>query len=139
MRDKDSQLIYEAYLIQEDWETTKLDKLQMLLDIVGIEPSVGTAADIINSIISAARAIADKDRRKEHIVNMIISLVSMIPAADVVKLVKKPYRKAAVKGMRYIKNTGKQAKQDRAIHSAKGLTSHDEAPETHSQTQAFSV
>lgn len=83
-----------------------LDKVQTALDVAGIEPTVGTAADGANTIISLLRAAAaeEKDIKKKHLINAGISAVSMIPFADVVKLLKlKPARKLAVKGARAAK------------------------------------
>ncbi len=74
MNDKDSQLIYEVYLGE-----SKLDKLQLALDVAGIEPTVGTAADIANAVISglrlgAAAARKDGDAAKEHAIMLVYLL-----------------------------------------------------------------
>ena len=44
---------FKEYYIEE--ESSKLDKLQLALDVAGIEPTVGTVADGTNAIISALR------------------------------------------------------------------------------------
>jgi len=83
-----------------------LDKIQTALDVAGIEPTVGTAADGANAVISLLRAAAadEKDGKKKHLINAGISAVSMVPFADVVKIFKfKPARKLAVKGARAVK------------------------------------
>jgi len=83
-----------------------LDKVQAALDVAGIEPTIGTAADGANAVISLLRAAAadEKDSKKKHLINAGISAVSMVPFADVIKIFKaKPVRKLAVKGARTIK------------------------------------
>jgi len=89
-----------------------LNTLQGALDIAGIEPTIGTAADGANTVISLLRAAAadEKDQQKKHMINAGISAVSMIPFADVIKLLKlrkvsKPATKLAVKGARGLKKT----------------------------------
>lgn len=120
MTSKELQLLSESYdrVVIE----SKLDQLQTVLDAIGLEPTVGTGADIANAIISGARAIGDKDKRKEHLANMAISLVSTIPFADVVKLAKKPYRNAILKGAKAVKNIGKEAHTTRGMQATQSLT-----------------
>jgi len=112
----DQQLLAEAYtevslkeisLLQEK----AIDKIQTALDIVGLEPTVGSVADGANSIISFLRAAAskEKDKRNEHLINAGISAISLIPFADVIKLLKlrklsKPATKAGIGGARALKN-----------------------------------
>ena len=84
----------------------KLDTVQVALDVAGIEPTVGTAADGTNAVISLLRAAAadERDSKKKHLINAGISAISMVPFADVVKIFKfKPARKLAVKGARAAK------------------------------------
>ena len=79
----------EYYIIREGW----LDKLQVALDVIGFEPTVGTAADASNSVISALRSAAaiarrDGDTAKQHAIDAGISAISMIPFGDVAKIAK---------------------------------------------------
>ena len=128
----DNQLIYEAYL-----KESKLDKLQLALDVAGVEPSVGTVADIANAVISglrlgAAASRKDGDSAKEHAINAGISVVSLIPFADVVKVVKlRKLRKPVLHAAKYAKGAGKSAKAARAAASGDKLTGrvqHDGPP-----------
>lgn len=83
-----------------------VDGLQYALDILGIEPTIGTVADATNSIISILRAALEKetDNKKKHLLNAAISAVSMIPFGDLVKLIKlRVLRKPAVKLAKFIK------------------------------------
>jgi len=83
-------------------KTQGIDKVQVALDIIGLEQTVGWVADGTNSVISLFRALADreKDATKKHLFNAAISAVSMIPFADVVKLLK--LRKFPVVAKTYI-------------------------------------
>jgi len=67
-----------------------IDKLQAALDVAGLEPTIGTGADAVNTAISALRAIAAKepDDRNKHIINAGISAISLIPFGDVAKMLK---------------------------------------------------
>ncbi len=71
-------------------ESNAINSLQSALDIAGFEPTVGSAADATNVVISGLRAALAKepDERKRHIINAGISAVSLIPFADIVKLLK---------------------------------------------------
>ena len=112
----DQQLLAEAYTEVSLRELTiveekAIDKIQTALDIVGLEPTFGSIADGTNSIISLLRAAASKetDKRKEHLINAGISAISLIPFADVIKLLKlrkvgKTATKAGVRGARALKN-----------------------------------
>jgi hypothetical protein len=90
-----------------------INALQAALDIIGFEPTVGTFADGANVIISGLRAGLSKttDERKKHIINAGISAISLIPFADIIKVLKlrkaKPIARAAVAGARQIKKFGK--------------------------------
>jgi hypothetical protein len=100
-------------LIQE----AAIDKLQTALDIVGFEPTVGTVADATNAVISGLRAALakEKDLKKKHLINMGISATSLIPFADVIKILKlrklgkKPTR-LAISGARAIKSSAETKK-----------------------------
>ena len=100
----------QFYYLEEE---SKLDQLQTALDVAGFEPTVGTTADAANTIISGLRAAMSKesDERKKHIINAGISALSLIPFADLIKLLKlrkfKPAAKLAVQGARGLKAYGK--------------------------------
>jgi len=101
-------------------EQSKIDQVQAALDIAGFEPTVGTTADAANTLISGLRAALAKepDERKKHIINAGISAISLIPFADVIKVLKlrkfRPAAKLAVKGARNLQTYGKtQQAQDR--------------------------
>ena len=121
---------FKEYYIEE--KSSKLDKLQLALDVAGIEPTVGTVADGTNAIISALRlasaaARKDKDAAKEHAINAGISVVSLIPFGDIVKLAKlRKLRKPLVKGAKQVKQAGLAAKADRAAHSGAQLVGNEE-------------
>lgn len=97
-------------------EQINLDTIQSALDIAGLEPTIGTGADIANTIISGLRAAFSKtsDERKKHILNAAISGVSILPFGDIMKLLKlrksKKVSKLAIRGARGLKSMGK-AKQ----------------------------
>lgn len=103
----------EYYQINEQ---VNLDTIQTALDIAGVEPTIGTGADIANTVISGLRAAFSKtsDARKKHIINAAISGVSILPFADIIKLLKlrksKEVADLAIKGARGLRSMGK-AKQ----------------------------
>ena len=90
MKKGDLQLIAERYEAVIVTESNAIDKLQGALDIIGFEPTLGTAADASNTVISGLRAALAKepDERKRHIINAGISAVSLLPFADVIKVLK---------------------------------------------------
>ena len=95
-------------------EQSKLDQIQTALDVAGFEPTVGTTADAANTIISGLRAALAKEpnERKKHVINAGISAISLIPFADVIKVLKlrkagKPLTKLAIQGARGLKTYGK--------------------------------
>lgn len=112
---KNENLSFQDYYFLTENSTT-VDKIQTALDVAGFEPTLGTAADAANTIISGLRAALSKepDERKKHIINAGISAISMIPFADVIKILKlrkfRPFAKLAVKGARNLKNTSKTMK-----------------------------
>ncbi len=135
----DLNLIAEQYdvVCEERRKRNAVDNLQTALDVLGLDPimGVGPAADTVNVVISALRsglALAKKenDIAKEHIINAGISAISLIPFADVIKILKfrklgklkRPATKLAVKGGRALKSYGKQQKLDR-IAAAKSQKS----------------
>ena len=88
-----------------------LNVIQAALDVAGIEPTVGTAADGVNTVISLLRAAATKetDQRKKHLINAGISAISLVPLGDAAKLLKlRKAPKALTKG--FIK-TGQGARK----------------------------
>lgn len=96
----------------------RLDTIQAALDIAGFEPSIGTGADVINVIISGLRAAASKesDERKRHLLNAGISAISLVPFADVIKIIKlkhisRPLTRAAIRGARASRAYAKSIKQ----------------------------
>ena len=105
----------EHYIIKESW----LDKLQVALDLIGFEPTVGTAADAANSVLSALRSAAaiarrDGDSAKQHAIDAGISAISMVPFGDVAKIAKlRKFRKPAVKAARMAKTQGQQIQHQR--------------------------
>jgi len=77
----------EYYILKEGW----LNKIQVALDVIGFEPTVGTAADFINAALSALRAAGaaarlDGKASLEHIIDSGISAISMIPFGDIAKI-----------------------------------------------------
>ena len=101
----------------EEEEESKLTRfanmVQGALDIAGLEPTIGTAADATNAIISTLRAAIAKEpnMRKKHMMNAGISAVSMLPFADVAKLAKlRSIRKPLTKGLKAVKGYAKKQK-----------------------------
>ncbi len=115
----------EYYIVKEGW----LDKLQAALDVIGFEPTIGTAADAGNAAISALRSAAaiarkDGDTAKQHAIDAGISAISMIPFADVVKIAKlRKFRKPAAKLARVAKTQGKNIQTQRRQQSAQQIAS----------------
>lgn len=87
--------------------TDVADKIQVALDVAGLSPELfGTSADAANVAISLLRAARaeDKDTRNQHLINAGISAISLVPFADVVKLLKnRTARRAALHIARYTK------------------------------------
>ena len=80
-------------LAAKDFQTSNLDKLQVALDIIGIEPSVGSLADGANAVISTLRAAwelisGNFSQSTSHAIDAGISAISLIPGADFIKLLK---------------------------------------------------
>jgi GH24 family phage-related lysozyme (muramidase) len=83
-----------------------IDGIQYALDIAGLEPTFGTAADATNVVISLLRAALAKEKNesKKHLLNSAISAVSIIPFGDLAKLIKiRLIRKPAVKLLKFAK------------------------------------
>ena len=119
------QQMFENILVKESW----LDKLQVALDVIGFEPTIGTATDASNSVISALRSAAaiarrDGDTAKQHAIDAGISAISMIPFGDVAKIAKlRKFRKPAVKAARLAKDAGKGIQTRRRRQSAQHIAS----------------
>jgi hypothetical protein len=108
MRDVDTIILENLYnkilnrdeIISEDSQDL-VNILQTALDIAGLEPTIGTGADALNSIISGLRAASSKtsDEKNKHLINAGISAISMIPLGDVAKFLKyRPTKKLTVNG-----------------------------------------
>ena len=133
MKDHDLYLIAEQYnrvlTEEEKKEQAKIkaiDALQVALDVDGFDPTYGTIADGINVILSTLRsglALARKegDQAKEHAINAGISAISLIPFADVIKVLKlrklgklkRPATKLAIAGARAAKQYSADKKIER--------------------------
>lgn len=117
------QQLQEQY--KNDPEKLKaIDILQTALDIVWCEPTdtVWLIADGANAVISFLRSAKkllqwDTDKAKEHIINAAISAVSLIPFADVIKILKlrrtPELAKISIKGARKLKKYAKSKKVSR--------------------------
>ena len=115
----------EYYIIREGW----LDKLQLALDVIGFEPTVGTVADASNAVISALRSAAaiarrDGDTAKQHAIDAGISAISMVPFGDIAKIAKlRKFRKPAVSAARLARDAGKGIQHKRRQQSAQQIAS----------------
>jgi hypothetical protein len=106
-----------------------LNLLQSALDVAGIDPGLGTIADAGNGIISLLRAAFAKepDQRKKLLLKAAISAVSMIPGADLIKLLKarkltKPLAKGALAGAKALRTYKQgQAAAGKADLAAAGM------------------
>jgi len=111
----------EIQLSKAEDEEGKVSKLvnmvQGALDIAGLEPTIGTAADVANTGISLVRALKaavqkEPDKLKRHMINAGISAISIIPAGDLAKLIKlRRLRKGFTKGVRAGRQFSKNYKQ----------------------------
>lgn len=109
--------------VLEEGLSEALNKIQIALDIAGLEPTIGILADGSNAIISTLRAVASKEKntRKKHLINAGISALSVIPFGDVLKILKlrkvsKPATKLAIKGIKAGKVTAKGYKDYTSDH-----------------------
>ena len=75
---------FKEYYIEE--ESSKLDKLQLALDVAGIEPTVGTVADGTNAIISALRLASAAARKDKDAANKILFLGGQLFSLSIVSL-----------------------------------------------------
>ena len=103
------ELLNEIREIEKKYKNTDslIDTIQYALDIVGLEPTIGSVADGTNAIISLLRAALEKekDKKKQHLLNSAISGVSVIPFGDLAKLIKlRMLRKPTVKLLKLVKN-----------------------------------
>jgi hypothetical protein len=103
----------EFYLLKE---YNAVDALQNALDIIGIDPIIGTGADAANVLISTLRSALAKtsDEKQKHIINAGISAISLIPFADIIKLLKlrksPKLAKPAIAGARALKTAASSVK-----------------------------
>lgn len=109
------ELLNEVKEIEKKYKNSDsvIDAIQYALDIVGLEPTIGSVADGTNAIISLLRAALEKekDKKKQHLLNSAISGVSVIPFGDLAKLIKlRMLRKPTVKLLRLVKNYLKTSK-----------------------------
>lgn len=70
-----------------------IDAVQAALDVAGFEPTIGSLADGVNAVIyllrSAKSALkGDAKQAKGHLLDAGISAISLIPFADVIKLMR---------------------------------------------------
>ncbi len=123
MKKTDLQLIAERYETIVVTESNAIDKLQGALDVVGFIPflAAGEVADASNTVISGLRAALAKepDERKRHIINAGISAVSLLPFADVIKVLKLRKlgglgRTVAKKGIQGVRTARAYAKTQKA-------------------------
>lgn len=114
-----------------------INTLQAALDVIGFEPTFGTFADAANVLISGLRAGLSKttDERKKHIINAGISAISLIPFADIIKLLKlrkaKPIARAVVAGARQIKKVGRGVRASNRFNNQPGLAEVTEKKNIH--------
>lgn len=71
----DSGLLSEEKINEQEW----LDNVQTFFDYAGIIPVVGDAIDVINAVISFARA-SSEGKWVPHAVNGLLSVIAIIPA-----------------------------------------------------------
>ena len=123
MKKTDLQLLAERYESIVVVESNAIDKLQGALDVVGFIPGVGVGevADASNTVISGLRAALAKepDERKRHIINAGISAISLLPFADVIKVLKLRKlgglgRTVAKKGIQGVRTARAYAKTQKA-------------------------
>jgi hypothetical protein len=103
-RENIDQLTEEVDNLESKYNKEKIDSiidgLQHALDIVGLEPTIGSVADGTNAVISLLRSALSKEtnEQKKHLLNAAISAVSVIPFGDLAKIIKlRVLRKPAVK------------------------------------------
>ncbi len=102
------ELFKESTELENKYKGSKdvIDGIQYALDVVGIEQTVGSAADVTNVIISLLRATLsrEKEETKKHLLNSAISAASIIPFGDIAKLIKiRALRKPTAKLLKFIK------------------------------------
>ena len=105
--------------------------LKLALDVWGLEPTTGWIGDLASGAISLGqalhKAITKKPGASSHLADAAISLVSTIPFADVVKLLKlkhgSKYAELATKLAKPLQNASKRNKynmmQNRAVNTVK--------------------
>ncbi len=96
-----------------------LDALQAGLDIAGFEPTIGSFADGANAIIYAMRSAKSLltgkwNQAKEHLLDAGISAVSLIPFADVIKILRlRKIPKLAKTGIKWARGLKSYAKTEK--------------------------
>jgi GH24 family phage-related lysozyme (muramidase) len=110
-------LTEEVKSLEQKFDKKKLDVVfdgvQHALDVVGLEPTIGSVADGSNAIISLLRSALEKEKneKKKHLLNAAISAVSIIPFGDLAKIIKlRSVRKPTVKLLKFIKKYLKSQK-----------------------------
>lgn len=118
----------QKWIIQQQKENlTAIDAFQAALDVVGLEPTRWSIADWTNALIYLFRSAKAKyqgngEKSKAHLIDAWISAISLIPFADVIKLLRlRKYpklAKIAIKGARLGKNVAKEQKIKRSKNQA---------------------
>ena len=96
-----------------------LDTLQAGLDIAGFEPTIGSFADGANALIYAMRSAKSLisgqwNQAKEHALDAAISAVSLIPFADVIKVLRlRKIPKLAKVGIKWARGLKSYAKTEK--------------------------
>lgn len=123
---EDMQIDWDGLKSEYQWDEKKISALTALqagLDIAGLEPTIGAFADGANALIYSLRAAksaltGEGKQAKEHLIDGAISAISLIPFADVIKLVKlrkvPKLAKAGIKWARHLKAYAKTKKTARA-------------------------
>lgn len=114
----------QKWIIQQQKENlTAIDAFQTALDVVGLEPTRWSVADWTNVLIYLFRSAKAKyqgngEKAKAHLMDAGISAVSLIPFADVIKLLRlRKYpklAKTAIKAVRFGENSAKEQKIKRS-------------------------
>ena len=89
-----------------------LDVINVALDGAGIVDPTGVA-DGANAVVFALRAMASKDpgRRNQHLLDALISVVSVFPFGDLAKLLKARKLRSAARGVVQIGRVARDAAQ----------------------------
>lgn len=105
-----------------------IDSFQAALDLAWFEPTYGSFADLVNAILYTFRSAkaglkGEWKLAKDHILDAGISAISLIPFADVIKILRlrkvPKLAKTAIKGARSAKAYAKKQKTKRVITATK--------------------